>query len=153
MDAGVDPVSNTGAHTIQTQSNLLPETQRFRPLQHGRRPSGCAKYAVIAGINKPVDPAVSGQTMANARILPATNRSGSFQDGAVDRGQVHLALSRLVPFWTRLSRTTRFCTPGSGVGQSGYNWGVLLVLGLRPTLLLALRRPALAVPSEESPSG
>ena len=42
-----------------------------------------ARFSIIAGINKPVDPAVSNQTMANARILrPTINRSGSFSDGS-----------------------------------------------------------------------
>lgn len=84
MDAGVDPVSNTGAHTIQTAKNYAAgdPTVEVAPARVHTERMG-AKYAVIAGINKPVDPAVSGQTQANARILPpAINRSGSFRDGS-----------------------------------------------------------------------
>lgn len=85
MSAGVNPVSNEPGRGTEVPKHAVAGDPTVQPVgtrrQVGVERNG-GRYSVIAGINKPVDPTVSNQTMANARTLrPALNRSGNFGEG------------------------------------------------------------------------
>ena len=86
MDSGVNPVSNEAGRGIPVPKHAVSGDPTAQPIGVRQQVLGernGARYSVIAGINKPVDPTISNQTMANGRVLrPAINRSGSFSEGA-----------------------------------------------------------------------
>jgi hypothetical protein len=85
------PVDDTNVSTEapergqQASRSATAADPAYQPYNHrqGKLERNGGSYTVVAGVNKPVDPTISGQTMANARMLPsATNRSGGFAGGA-----------------------------------------------------------------------